>query len=232
MIHMKGLVGSPGYAAGTAVTKKRVELKPVKKSVSDPGAEISRFRSAQRRYGEELEYVSRKAGTKAAGIFDAYRVISQDEAFFETVFERAEKEKINIEYAIYEECKNIMAPLESVADLYMRQRAVDIQNVCHELIFLMLDVETDFLFKTAGIQDIILVAEDLTPIEIVRAGACLRGIVTEKGDPTSHTVILARAFKLPAVVGVTGAASAVRDGDFLHLDADRGEIIIRSGVQE
>jgi len=49
-----------------------------------------------------------------------------------------------------------------------------------------------------------------------------RGIVTEVGGWLSHASIQAREYRLPAIVGVRGVMSRVRDGDILCLRADGG----------
>jgi pyruvate,water dikinase len=42
----------------------------------------------------------------------------------------------------------------------------------------------------------------------------------------SHTAIVAREHSLPAVVGVAGALSAIRTGDEVIVDGNRGTVTI------
>jgi rifampicin phosphotransferase len=58
-----------------------------------------------------------------------------------------------------------------------------------------------------------------TPLFLVAAG-----VVTELGGPLSHAAIVAREFGVPSVVNVVGATRAIRTGDVLRVDGDRGTV--------
>jgi rifampicin phosphotransferase len=60
-----------------------------------------------------------------------------------------------------------------------------------------------------------------TPLFLVAAG-----IVTELGGPLSHAAVVAREFGVPSVVNVVGATRAIRTGDFLRVDGDRGVVAL------
>ena len=53
-----------------------------------------------------------------------------------------------------------------------------------------------------------------------------KGIVSEKGSLLSHTAIISRELKIPAVVGVKDASELIKDGDILELNGDNGTIKI------
>lgn len=57
----------------------------------------------------------------------------------------------------------------------------------------------------------------LSPLFLVCAG-----IVTELGGPLSHAAVVAREYGVPAVVSVPGATLAIKTGDRLRIDGDRG----------
>ncbi len=52
------------------------------------------------------------------------------------------------------------------------------------------------------------------------------GIVTDTGGALSHCAIVAREYKIPAVVGATGATYAIKDGDQIEVDGDAGTVRI------
>ena len=57
----------------------------------------------------------------------------------------------------------------------------------------------------------------LSPLFLVAAG-----LVTELGGPLSHAAVVAREYGVPAVVSVPGATLAIKTGDRLRIDGDRG----------
>ncbi|KPK13745.1 MAG: hypothetical protein AMJ62_14545 [Myxococcales bacterium SG8_38] len=50
------------------------------------------------------------------------------------------------------------------------------------------------------------------------------GVVTELGGPLSHAAIILREYAVPAVVNVTSATRALRDGDIVRVDGDAGTV--------
>jgi phosphohistidine swiveling domain-containing protein len=58
-----------------------------------------------------------------------------------------------------------------------------------------------------------------TPLFLLAAG-----VVTELGGPLSHAAIVAREFGVPSVVNVPGVTRAIRTGDQVRVDGDRGVV--------
>jgi pyruvate,water dikinase len=54
----------------------------------------------------------------------------------------------------------------------------------------------------------------------------LAGLVTETGGILSHAAVVAREYRLPAVVGAAGATTVIRDGVRLRVDGTAGTIAI------
>ncbi len=53
-----------------------------------------------------------------------------------------------------------------------------------------------------------------------------KGIISEKGSLLSHTAIISRELKIPAVVGVKDVSDLINDGDIIELNGDNGTIKI------
>ena len=58
-----------------------------------------------------------------------------------------------------------------------------------------------------------------TPLFLIAAG-----VVTELGGPLSHAAVVAREFGVPSVVNVSGATLAIKTGDRVRVDGDRGVV--------
>ena len=59
-----------------------------------------------------------------------------------------------------------------------------------------------------------------------RADVDLAGFVTELGGPTSHTAILARSLKVPAVVGLRDLSRRVSPGTAVVIDGTAGTVTL------
>jgi len=59
----------------------------------------------------------------------------------------------------------------------------------------------------------------LSPLFLVAAA-----VVTELGGPLSHAALVAREYGVPAVVNVQGVTTAIKTGDLVRVDGDRGVV--------
>jgi len=75
-------------------------------------------------------------------------------------------------------------------------------------------------------RDAILVTRILHP-HLAPLLARVAGIVVEEGSLLQHATTLAREFGVPAIVGVAGAHTLLRNGDEVELDGDTGVILVR-----
>lgn len=69
----------------------------------------------------------------------------------------------------------------------------------------------------------VMVCSTTTPAWCL-AIAVAAAVVAETGGELSHPAITAREFGIPAVVGAAGAMAALRDGDLVEVDGDRGTV--------
>ena len=56
--------------------------------------------------------------------------------------------------------------------------------------------------------------------------ASLTALVTETGGILRHAAVVARGYRLPAVVGATGATAAIPDGRRVRVDGSRGVVTL------
>lgn len=54
----------------------------------------------------------------------------------------------------------------------------------------------------------------------------ISGLIVERGGMLSHGAIVSREFGIPAIVGVDAATAKIKDGDWLILNANTGEITV------
>jgi phosphotransferase system enzyme I (PtsI) len=73
----------------------------------------------------------------------------------------------------------------------------------------------------------IVIAHDLSPTDTAQMDKTkVRAFLTDIGGRTSHTAILARSLKIPAVVGLEDVTRKVETGDMIIVDGMTGAVII------
>lgn len=224
----KGTNASAGIGIGKASIIKEVEMVIRPDKVTDPAAEVERFRGALNETMSQTEALAAelatKVGEKEAEIMQGHLMLLMDPMLTGEIENTVTGESVCSEFAIETVCNTYADMFASMDDELMQQRATD-----------MRDIKTRMQQVLQGIKPVdiaslpegsIIVAKDLTPS--MTAGinpAHVTGIVTELGGKTSHSAILARALEIPAVVAVSGIMEQLKDGDFIVLDGSEGIVI-------
>lgn len=93
--------------------------------------------------------------------------------------------------------------MESLDNEYMRERSTDIKDLgLRVLAYLQ---QNEKVVPTYG-EKTILIGETITPNDLAEVPeGCLAGVISLKGSGNSHVAILARAMKVPTVMGVEEA---------------------------
>ncbi|EOC99652.1 phosphoenolpyruvate--protein phosphotransferase [Caldisalinibacter kiritimatiensis] len=226
---MKGIGASPGIAIGKVLVKKDPEIKIEKKSIENVDAEIKRLEEARKVSKEQInklyEHTLKNIGEKEAKIFEAHSMILDDPEFFGQVEQKIKSEEVNAEFALNEVTNNFVQIFESMDNEYMKERAADIKDVSSRVIKQLLGIETTDLSRLE--EEVIIIAEDLTPSDTAQMDKeKVLGFVTEIGGKTAHSAIMARTLEIPAVVGVEGITTSVKNGDILIFDGEEGNVIV------
>ena len=90
--------------------------------------------------------------------------------------------------------------LESLENEYMRERAEDIKDLGRRVLACM---QKNNRSSPEYVERTILIGETLTATDLAEVPeGCLAGIISAKGSGNSHVAILARALRVPTVMGV------------------------------
>ena len=74
-------------------------------------------------------------------------------------------------------------------------------------------------------KDRILVVVNTSP-DYVPIMHMAKGIVAEEGGLTAHVSVVSREFRIPAIVGIKDICKAIKDGDEIELNTDKGIVRI------
>ena len=166
-----------------------------------------------------------QVGSHDADIFEAHLLVLEDQALIDDTTKLVQNELYNVEFAYQQITDKYAKALESMDDEYLRERAVDLRDVSNRLLNNLLGhTEHDHLYNLT--EPCIVIGHDLTPSTTAMLDRnMVLGFATDVGSKTSHTAILARALKIPAVVGLHNISSAIENGQSILLDGHNGKVI-------
>jgi phosphotransferase system enzyme I (PtsI) len=118
----------------------------------------------------------------------------------------------------------------SLSDDYMRERTSDLEYIERRILQNLAGKKVDDVTKVTDKS--IIIANDLSPADtaILNVAEVL-GFVIECGGKTSHTAIMARALKIPSVVGLKDVLTKVKKGDTVIVDGTHGVIIVNPDAE-
>ncbi|MDR0401250.1 MAG: phosphoenolpyruvate--protein phosphotransferase [Treponema sp.] len=194
--------------------------------------EIDRLDRAIRDAIAELTMIHERAvhemSKEQADIFAAHLLMLDDPIFRDQILDRFRESYVNMEWVVQDVAREMTQKMMASPDPLFRERAVDINDVSKRLLHQLLSIKRDSLAELE--EDVIVAAHDLLPSEILTMDRKrVKGIVMDAGSRTSHTAILARAFNIPAVVGVAVGTRVIKDGDTLTVNGRTGEVQVNPG---
>src|SRR5213595_2744545 len=216
-IRFQGAGVSPGLARGV-IHVVRDDLDDVARYQIEPsqiGNEIARFEAAlvQTRVQilEMQQKIAEAIGAKDAAIFDAHLLVVEDRTLIDEVLRKLETDLCNVEWVFQEVAGRYAETLSKIDDPYLRERALDIQDVAKRVVRnLQGKAPKAFLALT---EPHILVAHNLTPSDTASVNRkYVLGIATDLGSRTSHAAIMARSLNIPAIVGLHDITAKLETG--------------------
>ena len=232
-IRLRGSGVSPGIGIGEIALTEAALLPARKETIPASGvdAELRRLKRAVDRTKVELlqlkHQVKDNMGEEHAFIFDAHRLILEDNSLFDGIRDTIREEKVRVEWALSQANQKYRELFDAISDDYFRQRKSDVSDVLGR-VSANLEPKARRQEAEGTGKDHVLVAHEMLPSEAALrfSGGNVLAVATDMGGPTSHTAILARSMNIPAVVGLHNITQQVKPGDFVIVDGTDGEVII------
>ncbi|HEY6952609.1 MAG TPA: phosphoenolpyruvate-utilizing N-terminal domain-containing protein, partial [Bacteroidota bacterium] len=226
---LKGIPASPGIAIGPAylfhkdgpvVQERSIGEQEVEKELKKLTGAVSH---AKKELGKIAEFAEKRLGSKQAKIFEAQLMILDDSVLFDSIRKRVRKELKNIEYIVREEIGKYHTLMLASKDEYTRERANDVEDVQNRILRNL--QEQRLISKIEGAH--VIVSKNLAAADaLILSRNEVLGYITEIGGSTSHMVLLARALKIPAIVGLHDAGLLLHKGDTVILDGYNGTVVV------
>lgn len=230
-IELAGIGVSSGIVVGKAYVLEGFDLDipELQISVAEVEEEILRLESALKQTREQLlavrDAIPVDAPKDTAFFISAHLLMLDDSAMRDRPIRSVREELINAEWAVKRQRDRLVDIFDRMEDEYLRSKRVDVMQVADRLLRNLLGQHG--LHRTALSEEHIIVADDLSPADtVLMRRDSVAAFLTDFGGPTSHTAIIARSLRLPAVVGIRNASHLIRSGDLLIVDGDAGLVLI------
>lgn len=227
-----------GIAIGQAYVLKTndIEISEYQVEPDAVAAEVKRFRAAvlatEAKYKAILKNLPKSAPKESAAFINAHMLMLRDPLLVNESIKIIKEERVNAEHALQSQANNLIKVFEQMEDAYLRNKKEDVQHITNRLLRSLLGIVSHSLdeFNDEDISGRIIISKDLTPAEamFIRERGVI-AFVTDLGSQISHTAIVARSLKMPAVVGLHGSSKYIANGDMLVVDGMRGIIIVNPG---
>lgn len=231
-----GTAASNGIGIAPAYIVDKPDLSFEKRRISDPFAEIQRFKNALLAISNDLRAIKKAATKKLSkdelAIFDVHIEILDDPEMFNQVVTRIRSQRINAETAFEEVITRVIHEFESMTgNKYMQERATDFASIRDQVLAKLEGKQLPNL-QTLD-HPVIVVAHMIGPSDTSQMNAkYVKGIVTEVGGRTSHAAIMARSLQIPAIVGCKKIAHQVKNGERMIVDGFSGTAIVEPIAQQ
>ena len=138
------------------------------------------------------------------------------------------EQKKNAEWALKLNADRLITFFEGIEDAYLRSKQNDVIQVVDRILLSLQQAPAEADNRLAhDLAGHIVVAADLTPADTVMLRhRHMAGFVTRFGGPISHTAILARSLRVPAVLGLHGTIDYIHNDDLLVIDAANNTVLV------
>ncbi len=224
---IKGIAAAPGLASGPSLLWKKETYHYERQTGKNPQHERQRIdkavKSAQCELSALRDKMKKEAHAAEAVVFDAHILMLEDPSLMEYI-DGLLKETINAEAAWMDGIHFFSEQLASIPDATLQARAADLNDAGRRVLGHLLQVNQENHFIIA--EPSVVIARDLAPSETASLDKSkVLAFCTAEGGATSHTAILAKAYGIPAVVGMGESILNISNGVTLLVDGKAGQVV-------
>lgn len=231
---IRGISGAGGIGVGRVLRYQSLQMTGKDRRVGSPTQELAALQLAIDSFCEEAEQrarlVEQELGSWEAGILRSQVQMANDPVLLEQMEGKIQLDE-SATTAVVEVCDTFIQLFLQSDDELFRERATDVKDVkCGLLAHLSGNHTVDL---SAVGEDTVICAEELPPSFMAELqGRDMAGIVLGGGGRNSHCAILARAMKIPLVLGLGEKLQLLMEGALLVVDGEEGLVILSPGERE
>ena len=218
---LKGLgVGLVSAVGDVMVVKQSQPLPEWTKSTKTKEQELAELKSAIEFVSQTLDELGAKAGETSAEIFEALKMLIEDDELMEVASSHIE-DGWGAAAAIGKAVDEFSELLSG--DPTFDERVADFQDLSKRVQARLAGIEMALKIPEKG--RIVLVGDDFSPADTAQFTDAVVGVITLKGGPTSHTAIICRSKSIAAVVSCPDAAQ-LESGDRVLVDPVGDRVVV------
>jgi phosphotransferase system enzyme I (PtsI) len=231
---LDGFSLSAGIAIGEAYMLESVSIETPYYPIAFEAVtlETERFDRACLKAQRQITKLQTKAETLPADaaddiimLLDLHLALVGESRLTKGVRERIKNHRINAEQAVQQEIAELSKPFDAMEDSYIAGRVRDLEDVGLRLIRNLL--ERKYVALKSVPQGGIIISEEITPADTAFMHPDkIGGFVTMVGGKQSHTAILARSLRLPAIAGIPQMPHHLHEGSTVIIDGTEGRLIV------
>ena len=233
-ISIQGISVSRGIAIGQVHCIKRDQIDTpeylIRKTQID--SEILRLDNAITNARKELrairDHIPSSTSINISEFINTHLLMLEDNALTEEPKRIIKDRLCNAEWALKLQRDALVNVFDEMADAYLSTRKDDVGHVVNRILRILLKQKSllDEL-PDEHLRSKVIVADDLTPADtVLMQHYGIAAFATEFGGSTSHTAILARNLRIPAVVGLHSAKKLIKNDDLVILDGGSGIVLV------
>ncbi len=165
----------------------------------------------------------------ANAILDAHRSLATDTSLRQHLLAGV-NQGLSCAQAVIATANHFCAEFSRSSSSYLQERVLDVRDVCYQL---LQQIYSEERFPAPGqlTQPSVCLADDLTPGQFLELDkTLLKGLLLKSGGTTSHTVILARSFNIPTLVGVDSDSLLSWRDQPVFIDGNAGVVVVNASI--
>ncbi|WP_437888668.1 phosphoenolpyruvate--protein phosphotransferase [Phytobacter sp. V91] len=218
---------SNGSAGGILTLLSSLDLNALSElpAANDVESEQSALDKGLARLIKNIEFRLLDSDGATSAILEAHRSLTSDTSLRQHLLSGISR-GLSCAEAIIESARHFCDEFSRSGSSYLQERALDVRDVCFQL---LQQIYGEQRFPAPGklTQPAVCMADELTPSQFLELDKTqLKGLLLRSGGTTSHTVILARSFNIPTLVGVEIEALTPWLQQKVYIDGNAGAVIV------
>ena len=176
---------------------------------------------------KNIELRALDSDSTASAILEAHRSLATDTSLRQHLLAGV-SQGLSCAQAIIATANHFCDAFSRSSSSYLQERVLDVRDVCYQL---LQQIYGEQRFPAPGqlTQPTVCLADDLTPGQFLELDkTLLKGLLLKSGGTTSHTVILARSFNIPTLVGVDSESLLQWRNKPVFIDGNAGAVVVNA----